>query len=84
VDGRGGRDFLVGEGGPGGISALAELVLFLALTFLGTPEIEAKLSWLGMAKVGSWICKLLVCGCLLRTLTRNSLTWSMMHLSTIL
>jgi len=41
---RGGRDFLVGERGPAELSALAELVLFLAFTFLGTPEMEAKLS----------------------------------------
>jgi hypothetical protein len=57
VVGRLGLDFLVGESGPG-LSALAELFLFLAFTFLGTPAMEAKLSWLGMANVGS--CKLLV------------------------
>lgn len=83
VVGRLGRDFLVGEGGPEP-SPLAELFLFLAFTFLGTPAMETKLSWLGTAKVGSCICKLLDWGCLLRTETRKSLTSSMTHLSTIL
>jgi len=83
VVGRLGRDFLVGERGPEP-SPLAELFLFLAFTFLGTPAMETKLSWLGTAKVGSCSCKLLDWGCLLKTETRKSLTWSMMHLSTML
>ena len=45
--------FLLGERGPG-VSALVELFLFFALTLRGTPEMEAKLSWFGIANVASW------------------------------
>jgi hypothetical protein len=45
-----GRLRLGGEAGPEP-SVLAELFLFLPRTFLGTPAMDTKLSWLGTAKV---------------------------------